>query len=200
MTLLIQTIYPNLYSLSLQSAEELRRYFAERIILCPRNADVDKINEVILRQLPGELQEYLSSDVALKDGGATDYNVPVEYLNTINLAGAPLHHTVLKIGCPIILLRNLDPSSGLCNGTRLVVTKTALRVIEARILTGSHTGDIVLIPRISLDSSRSARLPFTLRRRQFPVRLAFAMTINKSQGQSVPTVGLYLREPVFVHG
>jgi hypothetical protein len=43
-------------------------------------------------------------------------------------------------------------------------------------------------------------LPIPLRRRQFPVRLAFAMTINKSQGQSVKHIGLDLRISVFSHG
>jgi hypothetical protein len=41
---------------------------------------------------------------------------------------------------------------------------------------------------------------FKLRRRQFPVRLAFALTINKAQGQSVRHVGVDLCEPVFAHG
>jgi len=113
----------------------------------------------------------------------------------------PLHKTTVKIGCPVILLRNLDPSSGLCNGTRLIITRTADRIIEAQILTGSHAGQTVFIPRISLDSTQSStNLPFILRRRQFPIRLAFAMTINKSQGQSLKVVGLRLHEPVFAHG
>jgi hypothetical protein len=42
--------------------------------------------------------------------------------------------------------------------------------------------------------------PFVLRRRQFPVRMAFAMTINKSQGQTLNNVGVYLPSPVFYHG
>ena len=43
-------------------------------------------------------------------------------------------------------------------------------------------------------------LPFQLVRRQFPIRLAFAMTINKAQGQTIPYMGLDLRNPVFAHG
>jgi len=42
--------------------------------------------------------------------------------------------------------------------------------------------------------------PFVLSRRQFPVRLCYAMTINKSQGQTLQNVGLYLPRPVFSHG
>ena len=73
------------------------------------------------------------------------------------------------------------------------------RVIQARILTRDKSGDLVFIPRISLTPS-SSELPFTMTRRQFPIRLAYAMTINKSQGQSVKYVGVDLRTPVFSHG
>jgi len=43
-------------------------------------------------------------------------------------------------------------------------------------------------------------MPFTLRRRQFPVRLAFAMTINKAHGQTLKMVGIFLLKHVFIHG
>jgi ATP-dependent exoDNAse (exonuclease V) alpha subunit len=171
------------------------------VILSPRNFDVDHVNQNILERLPGDLKEYQSSDSAFQDGAIPDHSIPPEYLNTITLPGMPLHQTAVKVGCPIMLLRNLDPSSRLCNGTRMIVTRTADRVIEAKILTGSHGGQTVFIPRISLDANPSStNLPFTLRRRQFPIRIAFAMTINKSQGQSLQVVGLRLHEPVFAHG
>src|SRR3954469_11407890 len=127
-------------------------------------------------------------------------NLPMEYVNGITIAGFPLHKTVLKVGIPVILLRNLDPASGLCNGTRLLITRLGGRVIEGRILTGSCAGNVVFIPRIALSTDSNAGLPFILRRVQFPVRLAFGMTINKSQGQSLNHVGLYLNTPVFTHG
>lgn len=59
--------------------------------------------------------------------------------------------------------------------------------------------DNILIPRIDLTSS-DQELPFKLKRRQFPIKAAFAMTINKSQGQTLDKVGIYLSEPVFGHG
>ncbi|PIA51519.1 hypothetical protein AQUCO_01100400v1 [Aquilegia coerulea] len=103
------------------------------------------------------------------------------------------------VGCPIMLLRNLQPRDGLCNGMRLMVIQFATRVIEEKILNGSHAGNYVFIPRITLQPSVS-ETPFQMARRQFPVRLAFAMTINKSQGQSVKYVGIDLRNHVFSHG
>ena len=74
------------------------------------------------------------------------------------------------------------------------------RVIEGKILTGSHAGNIVFILRIALTTKSVGGLPFTLRRVQFPVCLAFGMTINKFQGQSLNHVGLNLITPVFAHG
>ena len=55
------------------------------------------------------------------------------------------------------------------------------------------------MPRI-IFKGKESEVPFDFRRRQFPVRLAFSMTINKSQGQSVKHVGIDLRTPVFTHG
>jgi ATP-dependent DNA helicase PIF1 len=125
---------------------------------------------------------------------------PQEYLNTITLSGMPVHSITLKVGCPIILLRNLDPSIGLCNGTRLIITALRSRVIEAKILSGSHAGDPAFIPRIALVTASSSPLPFKFRRRQFPIRLAFGISINKSQGQSLRIIGIYLLTEVFAHG
>ncbi|KAG8678208.1 hypothetical protein FRC09_020029, partial [Ceratobasidium sp. 395] len=68
------------------------------------------------------------------------------------------------------------------------------RVLEVRILTGTEAGKTVFIPRITLSSAESD-FGFVLDRQQFPVRLAFAMTINKSQGQSVKHVGLDFENP-----
>jgi hypothetical protein len=73
-----------------------------------------------------------------------------EYLQTVNLPGMPPSILNLKVGAPIMLLQNLDPSEGLCNGTRLVVRKITKHIIHARILTGDYKGKDCLIPRIKL--------------------------------------------------
>ena len=78
-----------------------------------------------------------------------------------------------------MLIRNLSINDGLCNGTRLKVINLYTFNIEAEIITGSNVGKKVFIPRIKLDTGQNSSLPFILYRRQFPIVLAFAITINK---------------------
>ena len=73
------------------------------------------------------------------------------------------------------------------------------RYIEAQIIIGTQVGDKVYIPKIIMSPSDS-KWPFVLKRRQNPLLVCFAMTINKSQGQSLNKVGLYLPKQVFCHG
>jgi len=106
----------------------------------------------------------------------------------------------LKVGSPVILLRNLDPGEGLCNGTKMVVLNVKRKVLQYKIISKDRRfrGKVMLIPRIRL-LPNAETLPVPLKRLQFPVRLAFAMTINKSQGQSVEHVGINLQTSVFSH-
>jgi ATP-dependent DNA helicase PIF1 len=114
--------------------------------------------------------------------------------------GLPPHILKLKKNCPIILIRNLDPLNGACNGTRLIVNDCTSRVIDATIVNGPKSGSRIYIPRINLTTTDDKKFPFKFTRLQFPVRLAFAMTINKSQGQTLHRAGIYLPNPVFSHG
>ena len=122
-----------------------------------------------------------------------------EFLSKLRTSGLPNHRIKLKVGTPIMLMRNLDQADGLCNGTRLIVTRFANHVIEAKIMSGKNIGNIFYIPRMSMSPSDSP-WPFKLIRRQFPIIVSYAMTINKSQGQSLDSVGLYLPTHVFSHG
>jgi ATP-dependent DNA helicase PIF1 len=120
-------------------------------------------------------------------------------LNKINCSGFPLAKLELKVECPVIIMKNLDPSHGVCNRSRGILTRYRNRVLEVRLLTGQHAGSTVFIPRV-LNQPTEDQNPFKFTRKQFPVWLCFAMTINKSQGQTVKHVGLDLRAAVFCHG
>jgi ATP-dependent exoDNAse (exonuclease V) alpha subunit len=124
---------------------------------------------------------------------------PPEYLAAMETSGIPLSELKLKVNAPVMVLRNLDPSNGVCNGSRGIIVRMSQRILQVRLLSGEHAGEDVLIPRID-HTTNEDDYPFTLSRRQFPVQLAFAMTINKSQGQSMKHVGIDLRVAPFTHG
>ncbi|XP_040368295.1 uncharacterized protein LOC112192958 isoform X3 [Rosa chinensis] len=177
-------------------------YLRERAIVTPRNTTVTEINNYAINLLPGNVSTYLSSDTIVqnsKNHENMDVLYPTEFLNKLEFPGLPSHKLILKIGMPIMLLRNLNQRSGLCNGTRLIITALFDRLIEAKILTGTNINQKIFIPRIVLTATEN-KWPFIFKRRQFPVRPCYAMTINKSQGQSLNQVGIYLPEPVFTHG
>src|SRR5947209_14668970 len=149
-----------------------------RAILCVRNDGVAAINQKLLDRFPGTVTELHASDsIEIEDSTHQD-QPPAEVLQSFEPASLPPSCLRLKYGVPVMLLRNLFPSEGLCNGTRLVITRILSRILEARILSGEHAGVLRMIPKIKLQSTAS-ELPFILTRFQFPIRLSFAVTVNK---------------------
>ncbi|XP_028126921.1 uncharacterized protein LOC114323509 [Camellia sinensis] len=195
---IISVVYPQLDVAMTSTAT----FLTERTILSARNDDVNAINTAALNIFPGNTHTYLATE-KMSEVDEIDRTIinryPNEYLNSLDPLGLPAFKVELKVGCSIMLLRNVTPKEGLCNGTRLMVSRCNIRIIEAQILTGEKCDNLVFVPRISLTPS-SAEMLFQMTRRQFPVRLAYALTINKSQGQSVKFVGVDLSTPVFSHG
>ena len=137
--------------------------------------------------LSGEKKVYLSSDNIIPSDVDIKENVvyPTEFLNSVKIDGLPRHCLKLNGGAPILCLCNMDVTDGLCNGTRLIVTQLLPHVIQGRIITGNDiSGESVWIPRMFV-TPPDTKFPFKMRRKQFPFTLAFAMTINKSQGQTL---------------
>ena len=154
-----------------------------------RSDQVDKISDF-------QNARYKSLDTIPDESQAVHF--PTEFLNSLEVSGLPQHLLLLKVGAPIIILRSLDPPR-VTNGTRCVVTKLSANTVEAKISHGRYAGHDIIIPRIPPIPSNSV-LPFEFRRLQFPIALCFAMTINKSQGQTFKAVGLDLTDETFTHG
>ncbi|KAH8956637.1 hypothetical protein BDL97_07G051500 [Sphagnum fallax] len=167
-------------------------YLMQRNILAPKNTNIDEVNNAILESISEELHTYLSANslTPTKKGASAVVGVSMdslylmEFLNTLQFSDIANHKLEFKVGVLILLLCNLNQSIGLCNGTRLIINRLGQRVIEAKIIIGNNVG----------------KRPFVLCRRQFPIRVAFAMTINKSHGQTLNNVGVYLPSPVYSHG
>ncbi|XP_066311551.1 uncharacterized protein [Miscanthus floridulus] len=171
---LIDYIFPNL-NMNMSSKD----YITSRAILSMRNNWVDMINMKMIDRFHGKEMLYHSFDCAVDD----PHNYyPEEFLNTLTPNGLPPHVLKLKIGCPVILLRNIDPTNELYNGIRLIIWGFQKNTIDMEIVLRQHTGKWVFLPRIPLCPSDDEMFPFQFKRKQFPIRLSFAMTVNKSQG------------------
>ncbi|CAN1326876.1 ATP-dependent DNA helicase PIF1 [Linum perenne] len=194
---IVARVYPN-FTENYQSVA----YIRTRAIVTPTNQVVSNINEYVLTQIPGDAKTYLSSDTMSTTGRNQQHlelEYPTEFLNSLTFNGMPEHQLQVKPYSIVMLLRNLNPSAGLCNGTRILLTHLGEHTLRGLIIGGSHEGTIAIIPRIVLDKT-DPNWPFTLKRRQYPLRLCYAMTINKSQGQTLEHIGIYLPDPVFSHG
>ena len=165
-------------------------------VLASTNRVVKEINDMVFEayERAADVTECLSADELLEDA----LGVPVEVLNANNQAGLPPHRLRLKIGVPVMLLRNLNPSRSLMNGSVLLfdgLINNCLMRLKDR-----ETGDAHLIPKIEL-APKDGVDTYRWRRTQFPVCVAFAFTVAKSQGQTCKgRVAVYMPKPVFAHG
>jgi len=164
---LIEEVYGTLLSIVEYAARSA--YIIEHAILTPLNENVDALDKLINDKYaftkhngsPAQHRVYYSVDSVVH--GEQHGIYPTEFLNTLNFSGVPPHELHLQEGCPIILLRNM--TSGLANGTRLVVIQLMQHVIEAEVATSPIKGQRMFIPRLSITPSNTERMPFTLRRR-----------------------------------
>ncbi|CAN1797447.1 ATP-dependent DNA helicase PIF1 [Linum perenne] len=140
------------------------------------------LDELISRVYPSFIESYQSLQYIKSRAIVSPTNAVVSEINNILLAQIPVPSKIyfnkleLKPFTVVMLLRNINPTSGMCNGTRILLTDLGEYVISGLIVSGTQEG------------------------RQFPIRICYAMTINKSQGQTLDHVGIYLPKPVFSHG
>ena len=150
-----------------------------RAILTPTNRAVDAINDMIVASLPDPDTKLYSADQM--DDLRDFRSFSVEYINSLDPNGLPRHCLALKPGIPLMLSRNIQPSAGLCNGSRLIFKRMSsnnrLMLCDYTVFGATRE---VAIPRI-IFKPKDREFPFDWSRRQFPVRVAFSSTINKSQ-------------------
>lgn len=159
---IVDTIYPDLHN-KYSDVE----YLQERAILAPKNDIVHDINNHVLEQIHAEEYTYYSCDSVCNltcNMAEQDGLYPIEFLNTLKFSGITDHILRLKVRLPVMLLRNLNQSEGLCNGTRLIVNQLGKWFVQAQIITGANVGHKVFIPRIVMSAIES-KWPFTLKRR-----------------------------------
>lgn len=175
----------------------LKKYYTSRFIITPLNITVNAINNVVLESLPGDCHTFTCIDTMDKECFDP---VTIDVLDTFNFPMFPAQNVSLKIGASVMVLRNLNLTNRLCNGTRLLITDISPNALQCRILTGELKHTVISLPKILLRHEGNEDCPIPFFRYQFPIVPAFCMTINKSQGQSLEKVPILLPWPVFSHG
>jgi ATP-dependent DNA helicase PIF1 len=135
--------------------------------------------------------DYLSNDIVINNKESVHF--PTELINSQTPFGMPPHKLSLKVGVPIILLKNLN-SSRLCNGTRLHLTSLKKNIIKTEILTRCAKGEKIFLSKIPLYPND---FPVKFRRVQFPIKVCFVMTINKAQHLTLTYCGVDLENNCF---
>ena len=126
---------------------------------------------------------------------------PTEFLNSLSLSGLPEHELKLKVDTVVILLRNMDINGGHCNGTRYLVKHIGQYMLVLHKLDSkmNDKNKVLILPRIPTRYDGQS-FPFELTTLQFPIKIAFALTINRAQGQSASKCGILLPKNVWTHG
>ena len=126
----------------LETNYDTASWLCSRAILCPMNADVDEVNNLMIERFPGEATECKSSDSVTDN----EHQYPIEFLNSLTPSGLPPHQLLLKKHVSVMLLRNLDPYNGHVNGARYAIRALHRHVIVAVVATGTHAGKEIYLP------------------------------------------------------
>lgn len=141
------------------------------------NEDVEAHNMTFLAQIEGESQFYNANDAGNQ--------AQIETLRKNCLAPTLLE---LKIGAQVMLLKNLDPLSGFANGSIGVVTGFNKHSKEPEVkFSNGHTRTLSIAKWEIKDGQR-----ILATRHQIPLRLAWAITVHKSQGMTLDKIDVHL--------
>lgn len=194
---LIDFVYPNFQNLLSNSKELL-----QRLILAPKIDNCDSINGMLMDEVPGQVREYLSTDKPLDERplDIDEIESEVAALNRRNDSGMPPHRLRLKVGCVVVLLQNKSDKEGLINGTRAIIEELGDHRIIARAINAAASGPFKFFIERSRHTFEEKSTGLKYERLQFPIKLAFALTIHKGQGQTINILGIDLETEVFSHG
>jgi hypothetical protein len=181
-----------------------------RTIMCPTVRETARLNAVILNDLiPGQSTSHPCVDElmdttgnrAMAGGNLTLLRdrFPAEVLARLEPNGVPPATLEFKNSMLLILTRNLRVSTGLCNGTRLLLLDYTLNILRCRIIGGPSNGEITFIPR-TWSNVADGTSAVAFRRRQFPVAPGYVTTIHRQQGATLIRAGLWLNTSIFAHG
>lgn len=125
-----------------------------------------------------------------------------DYLALLRHPGMPNHELYLKPGCLAVLMRNFSVKDGLVKNARVLVRNVRRNYVEVSLI--REVNDLTslenyCLPRINFEF-RPPNTNFTVCRKQFPLRLAYATTFNSCQGMTLDKVVVDLRTEVFAHG
>ncbi|KAL3010537.1 hypothetical protein AAZX31_07G147700 [Glycine max] len=176
-------------------------YLQSRAILASTIEVIDKVNEYVMSLIPGDEIEYYGANSINKSDALqnpTFETVTPEFLNSLNTSGIPNHEMKLKVGTPIMLLRNMAQKDVLCNGTRLIISRLSAHIIEAKIIFGKNNDHKTYIPRMNMSPLESP-WPFKLIRRQFPFmsKQGLHILIHDQQGKPCNTTINVVYKEVF---
>jgi len=184
----------------------VHRVFGDNLFLADANSmvltltleDAEVINDYCLLHCGGESRTALAADTMLNCRNPDLY--PMEVVAGIRMHGAPPSCLHLKVGARYMIIKNI--MRNVFNGVRCQLMAFAgTRCVFVKLLSGPGNGETVLLPScVFTISPESSGLPFSVRRRQFPLIPAYAVTVHKAQGQTLRTVGLYVTIEMFTHG
>uniref|UniRef100_A0A914Q1I1 ATP-dependent DNA helicase n=1 Tax=Panagrolaimus davidi TaxID=227884 RepID=A0A914Q1I1_9BILA len=206
----IDFVYPPaIFNVDLNDKTAMKAYIdevKEAALLAPINVNVDDLNSIINSRIQGAAHTYTAINTLPTDAYIGDFEFGDDYnsdeLNLFEDASIPPHALSLKIGSVVMLSRNVSTHLGQCNGTRMVVVELFESSIKCIIMTGDHAGEAISVfPMANMYNNTDSTEDFpAFSRFQLPIRPAFAITINKSQGQTLKRVGIILNSQCFAHG
>ena len=183
---------------NLQQASENPEYFRNWVIFCTHNDTAAEHNTQILAQLSEQICKFHSVNTTDVNDDSDVHKLSVKFLASLNPAELPSAILELKIKAFVMLLQNMHLQIELCNDTYIIIICLHCLCIEASILSEQFADQRHILYRINLTTQEGDYL-WIIIRKQFSVHLCFAITINKSQGQSLSVVDLNVQYQCFLH-